>query len=522
VWQALSPVRDANGTVAAYLALMHEASGEPEPESRLLQAQRMEAIGAFAGTFGHDFNNILTPIFGYAEMAQNLFAAGSEGHNYLASVRRAAARARELIAQILLLSHRRSGERTLVNLGALAEEVLNSIRPKLAAKIRVEFKASPEIAPLPGNAAQLRTALASLCEFAAGAMPEGGELEIALNSIQPDGAAIDRAQPDGGKAGAGERLQGPYVHLSVRDTGAGIDRATQTRIFDPFFSTRELHRGKGFGLAVVYGIVAKHDGFIDVDSAPGRGTTFHVHLPARPPALAVSAPAAPQTAPDGGAHVLFVDDEEDIATLAKRSLERLNYRVTTFSSSTAALADFVKNHAAYDVIVSDATMPELSGADLARKVREVRPEIPIVLISGYANALNAETLALLDIPAPLAKPFSRHDLARAIREALALAQDRRPAPPGAQASPTAGPSAPAGDPGAGARPDRFGASTGQEVEILIQGDEPLDETDKRRLLDLFARASREAKPMSVKCSEAVLEDLRQAGFDRFLRLTRSP
>ncbi|MBI4083200.1 MAG: response regulator [Candidatus Lambdaproteobacteria bacterium] len=525
VRRALSPIRDARGAVSAYLALMHDAPGETEPERRLLQAQRMEAIGAFAGGVGHDFNNILTPILGYAEMAQGLFAAGSEGHNYLASVRRAAVRARELIAQMLLLSRRRSGVRTLVKLGPLAEEVLNAIRPKLAANTRIVLKAAPELAPLLGNTAQLRTALASLCEYGAGSMPEGGELQVALENVEPDSAGFEGIQPGDDRAGAGERLQGPYVHLSVRDTGAGMDQATTARIFDPFFSTREPQRGKGLGLALVYGIVAQHDGFIAVESAPGRGTTFHVHLPARAPAVAASA-AAPETARDGGAHVLFVDDEEDIAALAKRSLERLNYRVTTFSSSTAALADFRKNHATYDVIVSDATMPELSGAALALQARELRPGIPLVLISGYANALKPETLAELDVSEPLTKPFSREDLARAIRAALARAKGRTPpqaeqVPPGAGPAPAApaAPSTPAGHPAAGARTDRFAMNWGDQVEILIQGEEPLDEADKRHLLALFARASREAKPMRVMCHEPVLADLRRAGFDRFLALT---
>lgn len=375
-------------------------------EAQLRQAQKLETLGTLAGGIAHDFNNILAAVLGYVHLAREQLPQNSPVVDDLLEVERAAGRATELARQILLFSRRTDQRRRPVLVDEIVHEVYKLLRPSLPATIDIQRALEPHTPPVDADPTQLHQVLLNLCTNAAHAMPGGGLLAIGLAAVELTGAATDPATLTPGR----------YVRLTVRDTGRGMDRATRERIFEPFFTTKAPGEGTGLGLSVVHGIVTSHGGAIDVESAPGVGTTFAVYLPAGS-ATEVQRPPAPAARVYGSEHLLVVDDDLALATVTQRVLERAGYRVTMRTSGPAALA-LLSSGAACDLLLTDETMPGLTGMQLAEAVHRLRPELPIILSTGLAEAPETAALVAVGVRETLLKPINPQDLALAVRRIL--------------------------------------------------------------------------------------------------------
>jgi PAS domain S-box-containing protein len=385
-------------------------------ELQLRQAHKLQAIGTLAGGIAHDFNNILTAILGHAELlerGQPGQAAAGRAAPSAEDVRACAAgilaagkRARDLVQQILTFSRRRERPCQLTRLQPIVEEALQLLRPALPANIEIRTAFACEGQHVFADATQLHQVVVNLCTNAAQAMLErGGVLELLCSQVVLD-AAFCRAHP-------GTR-PGPHQRLVVRDTGHGMAPAVLERIFEPFFTTKEAGGGAGLGLAVVHGIVRGHHGAIEVDSRPGEGTEVRIYLPvAEAPAGAESAEAS--TMPLGrGERVLFVDDEAMLATLIARTITDLGYRVTAHRRPSEALAEFVRDPMQFDLVLCDLTMPGMTGLEFAQHLHRIRPELPVLLTSGFIADLDAGDLQRSGIRELLEKPFLIEHLASAL------------------------------------------------------------------------------------------------------------
>ncbi len=397
----ISPVRDERGRIVNYVAVKRDVSNEVRLEKQVRQSQKLEALGTLAGGIAHDFNNVLTPILGYTEMAVDDLPPGSRVRESLTRVLSAAERARDLVKQILAFSRRGEQERHSIHLAPLVRETLKLVSATLPKTIEIRSRIDDQADLAVADATQIHQVLLNLCTNAWHAMgDEGGVLEVSLEAV--DGA-------EGAPAG-------PHVHLAVRDTGCGIPAGVLERIFEPFFTTKPVGEGTGLGLSAVHGIVRGHGGVVTVESEPGAGSTFHVYLPLS--AGQATADRTEEPPPRGTERVLFVDDEEAIADLGRQSLESLGYRVTATTSSLEALELFRRDPHAFDVVVTDQTMPELTGANLARELLTLRPDLPIVLCTGFSRAVNSDSARQLGVRRFLPKPASIGDLGRAVRQAL--------------------------------------------------------------------------------------------------------
>ena len=348
-------------------------------ETQLREAQKMESIGTLAGGIAHDFNNILAAILGNVAMAREDLPADHPATTSLDQIQRAGLRARHLVQQILSFSRRDQRGLTTQPLGPVVDETLDLLRATLPAGVRIDAVRPQQPLLVRGDSTQLQQVLVNLCTNAWHALPErGGRIEVGFESCAC-GDALRQRLP--------ELKPGRCTHLWVSDNGSGMDEATRQRIFDPFFTTKPIGRGTGLGLSVVHGIVRAHDGHIAVDTALGEGTTVHLYLPIPEPDAAgdlLSRPAA--TAPCGaGQHVLYIDDDEVMAVTIERLLQRAGFVVTVDTDAAAAIERVRQAPAAYDAVVTDFNMPELSGLDVARQLARIRPDLPVVISSGYLS-----------------------------------------------------------------------------------------------------------------------------------------
>jgi len=384
-------------------------------EAQLRQAQKLETIGTLAGGIAHDFNNILTAVIGYLDLALPEVPSESRALADLREVRRAADRAKDLVRQILLFSRQGEQERRSVNLASLIKETLKLIRATLPTTIEIRETVDRTTAPVLADPTQLHQVLMNLCTNAAHAMRQTGVLDVGLGTVTVD-AGMAEAPPT--------LAPGRYAQLRVRDTGHGMDPTTLDRLFEPFFTTKPPGEGTGLGLSVVHGIVTNHGGAIDVESAPGAGTTFTIYLP-----VAASAPEAAlvsdATDLTGHEHLLVVDDDPAIAEVTKRLLERQGYRVTARTSSPEALELLRADAGQYDAMLTDQTMPGLTGLQLAEAALQLRPDLPIILTSGVADAPLADQGRALGVREFLVKPVNTRDLGEAIRRVLRRVAEQR-------------------------------------------------------------------------------------------------
>ncbi len=397
-------------------------------ERRLRQAQKMEAIGTMAGGIAHDFNNILSPILGYSEIGMEMCPKGEKIHDFMREIRHATLRAKELVHQILVFSRQTETASSSIHLIPIVKEVSKQQRAALPENIEVRYVVRTEEDLVIANPTQIHQVLTNLCTNAAYAMKEtGGTLEIRLSNF----ALAWRHRHE-----FPQLKKGRYIRLSVRDTGSGIDEETLKHIFDPFFSTKPTGEGTGMGLPVVHGIIASVGGAITVDTQAGEGSTFHVALPLIEEKLE-TIDADAEAPPAGTERILFVDDEKGIIRMATHMLASLGYDALVLDDSVRALDTFTQRPDQFDLVISDQVMPELTGSEMILRMREIRPELPAIICSGFSESLSPEGARELGISQFLMKPISRRDLATAIRRALGeeIPEDEPPEPVQAQPSP---------------------------------------------------------------------------------------
>ena len=408
----LSPVESEHGTLVAAsirdVTERHRATEEKgRLEARLFEAQKMQAVGVLAGGIAHDFNNILASIVLFIEIARSELHNPPEAEKSLNQVLKASARAEELVRQILAAGRGEELELKRISAEEVIQEALSLLLFSMPAGIEVRQTISPECGTILADATQIHQVIANLCTNAWQVMEHsGGLMEIDLRAVEVDTQFARRHA---------ELHSGPYVRLTIRDSGAGIDPAIQARVFDPFFTTKEV--GTGLGLAVVRGIVQSHHGAIDLQSEPGKGTEMVVYLP-RLERVGVTRPAAAEARPAGSKHILFVDDDEMLTEASRLILESMGHRVTAWANSVEALNLFRAQPRKFDLVISDVRMPMMNGIELARKLLKIRPDIPIILATGFTDLIKPEEITSIGVREVLHKPYSLRDLGTTIRRVL--------------------------------------------------------------------------------------------------------
>lgn len=382
-------------------------------QRQLLQTQKMEAIGTLAGGIAHDFNNILTPLLGYCEMAEMQAADDVRLSRYLRKIHSAGERAKDLVQQILAFSrqHERSFQPVLIR--SVVEEALKLLRASLPSTIRMDTQLLSR-SSVSADPTQIHQLMMNLCANAGHAMAkQGGILSVLLEDRE-----IEAEQPLFNSV----LKPGDYVCLTVQDTGDGIEPPVMARIFDPFFTTKEQGKGTGMGLSVAHGVVQRHGGYIDVDNVETGGARFRVFFPITAEAgvdMAASTPSSPR----GSEHILLVDDEQSLLDVGGEMLNALGYRVTRMSNSKAAWDLFQQHPDNFDLVITDMTMPEMTGDRLVKKIIGLRPDFPVILCTGYSLRLDEESLDALEIRELLYKPFSQAQIGQAVRRALGVSAD---------------------------------------------------------------------------------------------------
>jgi signal transduction histidine kinase/CheY-like chemotaxis protein len=378
-------------------------------ELQLRQSQKMEAVGTLAGGIAHDFNNVLGAILGYGELALEHAAGNRNLRRYLDNVMHAAVRAKLLVERILGFSRSSLGDQVLFNVQGVVSETLELLVASLPGDIRLDSRLEAGDAAVIGDTTYLHQVTMNLCTNALQAMARGGVLGVTLERTELE---HPRTLLRGALA------PGDYVRLEVSDTGAGIPADLLERIFDPFFTTKSVGEGTGLGLSMVHGIVADLGGAIDVHSAVGVGTRFEVFLPVAGEAAMESSEAASALPMGSGETVMIVDDERPLVALAEEVVARFGYEPVGFISSTAALEAFFAKPTRFDVIITDEMMPELVGTELARKIRALRPSIPILLMSGRAVGPLLDAANEAGVDAVLRKPLHAREIAESLARVL--------------------------------------------------------------------------------------------------------
>ncbi|MFH1033563.1 MAG: PAS domain S-box protein [Pseudomonadota bacterium] len=407
---SLSPVRDQGGELVNFVLVQRDVTHEARLEAQLRQAQKMEAIGTLAGGVAHDFNNILASVLGFTEIAlHDYLEPGHPARSPLEEVVRAGKRARDLADQILTFSRRRGEERLPLSLAPVLKEALKLLRASLPSTIQIQARLDEQTGPVLADPTQMHQVIFNLCANAAQAMGQtGGVLEVGLERrdiSQEQALALPGLEP------------GPHVILSVADDGQGMAPEVLERVFEPYFTTKGPGEGTGLGLAVVHGIVKSHRGAIRVRSQSGLGTTFQVFFPQAQEGRQLPVPSDVM-APRGRERVLLVEDEPEVAAMTSTMLGNLCYQVSTFTDSQEALAAFERQPQDCDLVLTDQTMPHLTGAELAQRLLTLRPELPVILCSGYSEMVSPEQARSLGIRQFLKKPIMRQELALALRRAL--------------------------------------------------------------------------------------------------------
>ncbi|MBA3848815.1 MAG: hypothetical protein C0502_02320 [Opitutus sp.] len=410
---SLGAVETDTGVLVA--AAVRDISEQQLAESHLRQRQKIEALGTLAGGIAHDFNNILTGMFGFVELSRAELPPGHPAAHWLENIATAGRRARNLVQQILTFSRQNEGPREPVDVSAVTREALRLIRSTLPPMVRIEPQLAENAPPVLADATQLHQVVMNLCTNSWQALPEsGGVISV---SVEPLVISDEAA------AGRGEMPRGRAVKLTVADNGSGIPPAIMERIFDPFFTTKPAGQGTGLGLAVVHGVVRAHGCEIAVRSAPGEGTRIEIFLPAIESVAGRERAAAPL--PRGhGEKVLLIDDESIGRTALAALIGHLGYSVEHFEHPQAAVTQFASQAADYAAVITDFAMPDMTGAALARQVRHIRPDIPVLVISGFIDPDQQAKLEQAGVMHLLRKPPTLEELAHAIARCL------QPASPG--------------------------------------------------------------------------------------------
>ena len=378
-------------------------------EARLRQSQKMEALGTMAGGIAHDFNNILAAIIGFTELVASHMAKESRDQHHLRRVMEAGIRGRELVRQMLTFSRNAEQEKRPLYLDSITKESVKFLRASMPSTIRMTVNVACEPCLILADPVQIQQVLINLCTNASYAMREtGGSLGIELSdvSVSPSDANPYAIEP------------GLYVKLLVRDTGTGIPAHIKDRIFDPFFTTKGVGEGTGLGLSVVMGIVKQSGGYITVESEPGKGSAFAVYFPRVAGEPVAHTAGGEEALPTGSERILFVDDEEALVEMGEDILAELGYEVTSRTNGREALALFRLDPSRFDLVISDQTMPELTGIDLAKEIMVIRPDMRVILCTGFSYLVDADTAKAAGIRAFLMKPLTKREIAKTIRQVL--------------------------------------------------------------------------------------------------------
>jgi len=416
MFATLAPVHDSQDNLLYLVALAQDitehkkqAEKNRQLEAQLQQAQKMEAIGTCAGGIAHDFNNILALILGYATLAKQASASPPKCETHIEKILAASNRAKALITQILTYCRQTTVERVPIQLEPLFKEILKMLRSSLPTTIKMHNELDPNCRFVLADPTQAHQILMNLCTNAGHAMEEtGGILKTTLRNVTLEKASSEfvlNLEP------------GEYVELIVSDTGCGISSDILDRIFEPYFTTKGPGKGTGMGLSIIHGIVTSYGGAITVESEPAQGTTFHVFFPAIEQKELPCAEVT-EVVPLGNERILFIDDEILLTEITQELLEPLGYRVTTRQSSLEALETFRKHPENFDLIITDQTMPDMTGTELATQMLQLRPDIPIILCTGYSSMLNEKKAKALGIREFVLKPVGQDTIARLIRKVL--------------------------------------------------------------------------------------------------------
>jgi signal transduction histidine kinase/ActR/RegA family two-component response regulator len=398
--------------VVTFVDITERKQAEAEREkfqAQLLQAQKLEAIGSLAGGIAHDFNNILGAIVGYSEMIRDDFPPGAPGIHDINQVLKASHRAKDLVKQILAFSRQVEDQKKPIQPAIVVKEAINLLRSSLPTTIAIKQDIDADAGMVLADPTQIHQIVMNLATNAFHAMEvKGGILTISLQKIilsQEDLATEPDLQP------------GAFVQLLIKDTGEGILPEIQERIFDPFFTTKEVGKGTGLGLSMVYSIVKSCHGSIACDSRVGEGTEFRVLFPALE-GHAIEENESTALIPHGKEHILLIDDEEILVELGQTMLKRLGYHVTTRGNSLDALTTFQNQPDAFDLIITDQTMPGMTGVDLARRILQIRPQMPIILCTGYSSQISEGKAKAAGIRGFAYKPLAKKEIGELIREVL--------------------------------------------------------------------------------------------------------
>ncbi|MCP4396026.1 MAG: response regulator, partial [bacterium] len=407
------------GKLTEYQALGRDISDEiraqeekVELEKQLQTSKKMEAIGTLAGGIAHDFNNILGGMIGYTELAQDEISPDSRSQHYLQQILKACHRAKELVIQILIFSRQGPTERQPLQIESLVKETLKLLKVNLANNIEIRYQSSAFDGTILANPTQIHQTLMNLYTNATHAMREtGGFLEVDVQEID-----ITEDKPT-----LFQGLQaGSYIKLSIGDSGPGMEQELLQRVFDPYFSTKTPYEGTGLGLSICLGIVENHGGTIGVESSQGEGSTFTIMFPKvqATPELEQESKKPEVPAAQGHERILFVDDEAFLVDIGQDMLKKLGYQIVTARNGLEALELFQAQAEAFDLVITDQTMPKMTGAELTEKLLELREDIPIILCTGFSESITEEQAKSLGIREFILKPISRQGMAQAIRKVL--------------------------------------------------------------------------------------------------------
>jgi nitrogen-specific signal transduction histidine kinase len=410
-------VRNAQGNLICFAGISEDITerklSEEERrtyEARLMRSQKLEAIGTLAGGIAHDFNNILSAIIGYSELAIGELPPDSAVSTSIKEVLKAGDRAKDLVKQILTFSRQMETERKPVKIHLIIKEALKLLRSSIPSTITITERIDTSAGTVFADSTQIHQVIMNLCTNAYHALlTTGGDLTVSLEQLYLDSGFISKHPP---------LHEGAHLLITVRDTGYGMDTETLKRIFDPFFTTKEKAKGTGLGLATVHGIVTELGGVILVESWVGKGSTFEIYLPVSQREQEDMDDLNEEPTPGTGESILLVDDEEAIINFTKAMLNQLGYKVKGICSSIDALNYFRSVPDEIDLVITDQTMPGITGSQLATEILKIRPDIPIILMTGYSETITPEEAVAQGIKEYIDKPFTKNMLAGTICRSL--------------------------------------------------------------------------------------------------------
>ncbi|WP_026379643.1 cell cycle histidine kinase CckA [Afifella pfennigii] len=410
----VSPIVEGEPGEDAAIVYALETTEQRALEAQFAQSQKMQAVGQLAGGIAHDFNNVLTAIIGFSDLLLSNHRPSDPAFQDIMNIKQNANRAAGLVRQLLAFSRRQTLQPRVIRLDEVLSDLSVLLDRLLGEKVELKTEHASELWPVKADLNQLEQVVVNLAVNARDAMPEGGKLTIRTANIDEDGSARFRRR-EGFKAGE-------YVLIEIADTGTGMSPEVMEKVFEPFFTTKDTGKGTGLGLSTVYGIVKQTDGFIFVDSVPGKGSTFSIlfprHVPEAQEEAGEAKPKAEPTDLTGSAGILLVEDEEAVRAFAARALKARGYKVHEAASGREALDIMETEGAEVDLVVSDVVMPEMDGPTLLKELRKANPALKIIFVSGYAEDAFARHLPESEEFHFLAKPFSLKDLATAVKKAL--------------------------------------------------------------------------------------------------------